>query len=180
MLDPNTFWALASKRLTWSQIWELTTDRPFQCTSSALCGLNLSVLVLVLGQLKRCPARLTKNGENIAWWRHWSWKCLFKVMTFAPERVLMRIYPYPKFGVSSSSGSRAQIAAGIICPHPGRVIFRPSPARVLIYIIRTQTHEMLLLCTNAVFPHLILHFWFCVASEMMSRGSFLVISVFCQ
>ena len=66
MLDPNTFWPLAPKRLTCCQIWKLTPDIPFHCASSAFCWLKLSVLVWVLGQLKWCPARCTKNGENFA------------------------------------------------------------------------------------------------------------------
>ena len=107
VLDTNTFLPLAPKRLTWGQNWELISDSPFHCTFSAFCGLKLSVLVLALGQLKWCPTRLTKNDENFAFMTYLTLKMLIQGHEICTrKKVIMRAYPPPNFGVSSSSGSR--------------------------------------------------------------------------
>ena len=61
----------------------------------------------------------------------WPWKCWPKATTFSSERDLMRVYTHPKSRASSFSGKLD--AGGRTCPLPltGRVIFRPSPVRVL-------------------------------------------------
>ena len=55
VFDLNIFWPLAPKRLTWDQIWELTSDSPFHYASSAFCGLKLICLSLGVRPAKAMP-----------------------------------------------------------------------------------------------------------------------------
>ena len=119
MLDPNTFWPLAPKRFTWGQIWELISDIPFHCASSAFLRIEAIFLSLDARPAKAMPCTLNQKWQNVCtsctYDIIWPWKCWSKIMKFALESVLMRAYPPPRFGVSSSSGSRDS-RGGIICP----------------------------------------------------------------
>ena len=94
------------------------------------CGLKLSVLVWVSSQLKRNPARLTKNTRRFVLITSFNLENVDpRSWQFSPERVLMRAYPYFKVCVSRSSGSRYSKMR--ICPL-GRVMLRSSPMQWLV------------------------------------------------
>ena len=119
VLDPGELWPLAPKRLTWGQIWRLIPDSPIHCASSLF--LQIEAICLSLGarpaKAKRCTfdqkVRKFCIDDVI-----WPWKCWPRVTKFAPQRVLMRAYPPPKFRASSVSGSRD--SRGENMPPPSR------------------------------------------------------------
>ena len=101
VLGPKKFWPLASKRLTWGQIWEVfQIERYF---------FRIEAIYLSLGAkpAKAMPCTFNQKFrkfciDDVSW----PGKCWSKVTKFAPARVLVRAFPSLKFGVSSSSGSR--------------------------------------------------------------------------
>ena len=64
----------------------------------------LSVLVWVLGQLKRSPARLTKNGETIAVMTSFNLENADPMSRNLHQKELCEP-TFPKFRISSSHGS---------------------------------------------------------------------------
>ena len=99
------------------------------------------MLVWLLCQLKRCSARLTKNGESFALMTSFDLENIdLRPPNLHQKELLCGPTPPPNFGVSSSIGSR--YSRGHYMPHPGRVILILSLARVLT-AVNSRIHETL-------------------------------------
>ena len=85
---------------------------------SDICGLKLFVLVWVPGQLKRCSARLAKNGENFALMMTFDLENIDpKSLNLHQKEFLCKPTP-PSLVFLASLG--AEIADGHIMPPPSR------------------------------------------------------------
>ena len=66
MFDLRKLWPLEPQRVTWGQIWDHTSDRPFRCVSAGFCRLPLPVIVWSLDRLNCTSELLTEKCEHFA------------------------------------------------------------------------------------------------------------------